>query len=317
MNFEDHEIWNRPVPDAGTGEQPVVERTAAPVSSGRLYASAGAPAHPDAIVALPHHTRTFVSVAELPEEPIVEPPAQSAELAASAEAAQPAPSAPMAPPAPIINDPAIAEVLAPPTAAVMPTSAPAEEPPSFDWAKSIEVKPEPLDAFKDWFADDAPATASVPAAAPDPVKTGLAAQQLTDAATRARTQLQDLGGLVTASGDFDLRKYSLIAFAVTAVVAVVDAFLGGTLGLLFGIGLVASTAFGAFKLRDTDRWAGWVMPAYVAIAAILVAGPFTSGSAGFSIVGQILLVGTTLISVAPWLAAATAIGALAPRFRKR
>lgn len=293
MQFEDHEIWSRPVPEGAAPKEsePASEPTVAPVTSGRLYASSGAPAHPDAIVALPHHTRSFVSVAELPEAPVAE------------VAATPAPQAP------IINDPAIAEVLAPPVAAPV---APDEEPPSFDWAKSIEVKADPLDAFKDWFNDDAPAA---PAPVPQPVKTGLAAQQLTDAATRARTQLQDLGEIVT-SGSYTLRKYAVVSFAITTAVALIDVFLGGTLGIMFGVALVASTAFAAFKLDVADRWAGWVMPAYVAIAAILVAGQFGSGAPGFSIIGQILLVGTTLISIAPWLAVATAIGAVLPRFKR-
>ena len=90
-----------------------------------------------------------------------------------------------------------------------------------------------------------------------------------------------------------------------------------TLGLPFGVALVASTTFGAFKLERDDVWVGWVMPAYIAIAAILVGGQFADGAPGFSIVGQVLLVGTTLITIAPWLAIATVIGVLLPRVRKR
>lgn len=308
MNFDDHEIWNRPVSDATAVDQPpVVEPTVAPVTAGRLYASAGAPVHPDAVVALPNHTRNFVSVAELPEAPIAE------------QVAPEVPAVP-APAAPIINDPAIAEVLAPPTTPPATTMPADEDAPSFEWAESIEVKADPLDAFKDWFADDAgaatPPTADATGAAATPVKTGLAAQQLSDAALRARTQLQDLGELVVSAPHFDLRKYSAVTFTFTTFVAVIDAFLGGTLGILFGLGLVVSTAFGAYKLAAADRWVGWVMPAYVAIAAILVAGQFTSSAPGFNIVGQILQIGTTLISIAPWLAASAAIGALLPRFRR-
>lgn len=297
MTFDDHEIWNRPVPDSL--DEAVPAPTAPAPNTGRLYASAGAPAHPDAIVALPQHTRSFVSVAELPEsvpasaEPVVE------------VAAEPV-AAPPTPPAPIINDPAIAEVLATPA----PAAADIEEQPSFEWAENIEVKAEPLDQFKDWFADP------VETPAPAPVKTGLAAQHLTDAATRARTQLSDIGDRVTAER-VDIRRYTLIAVVATAVVGVADAFLGGTIGWMFGIALVASTTFGAFNLRSEDAWIGWVMPAYVAIAAILVAGQFGSARPGFDIVGQILLVGTTLISVAPWLAAATVLGLVIPRVRKR
>ena len=239
MTFNDHEIWNRPAPES-RGET-VPEPEAPAPNIGRLYASAGAPAHPDAVVALPNHSRRFVSVAEVPVTTTapegVAPPAPS-----------PAPS-----PAPIINDPAIAEVLATPA----PVVADAEEQPSFEWAENIEVKAEPLDQFKDWFADPVATPAPAPA---EPVKTGLASQQLTDAALRARTQLADLGDLVSG-GAFDIRRYTLIAVAVTAVVGVADAVLGGTIGWLFGVALVASTAFGAFKLRSEDAWIGWVMPA--------------------------------------------------------
>lgn len=296
MTFDDHEIWNRPVPDSRGDTAP--EPAAPAPNTGRLYASAGAPAHPDAIVALPQHTRSFVSVAELPES-----------VAAPEVVTTSAAPAPAAPPAPIINDPAIAEVLATPA----PAAADVEEQPSFDWAENIEVKAEPLEQFKDWFADPVATPAPAPA---EPVKTGLASQQLTDAALRARTQLADLGDRVSG-GEFDIRRYTLIAVAVTAVVGVADAVLGGTIGWLFGVALVASTAFGAFKLRSEDAWIGWVMPAYVAIVAILVAGQFGSAGPGFDIVGQILLIGTTLISVAPWLAAATVIGVVMPRLRKR
>ena len=65
------------------------------------------------------------------------------------------------------------------------------------------------------------------------------------------------------------------------------------------------------RMRPTD------CPAYIAIAAILVGGQFADGAPGFSIVGQVLLVGTTLITIAPWLAIATVIGVLLPRVRKR
>ena len=305
MTFDDHEIWKRPVQDRSDEAAAEAQHAPAP-NLGRLYASSGAPAHPDAIVALPNHTRSFVSVAELPES------VPAPDIAAAPVTPPPVASTPPTAPAPIINDPAIAEVLATPA----PAPADVEEQPSFEWAENIEVKAEPLAEFKDWFADPVDTTAAPAAPAQPPVKTGLAAQQLTDAATRARTQLADFGERV-GGGEFDIRRYTLIAILATAVVGIADAVLGGTIGWLFGVALVASTAFGAFKLRSEDAWVGWVMPAYIAIAAILVAGQFGSAGPGFDIVGQILLIGTTLISIAPWLAAATVIGVVLPRFRKR
>lgn len=307
MEFDEHEIWNRPVATPAPEPESAPAPTVASHGSGRLYASAGAAGHPDAIVALPQHTRSFVSVAELPE-----PPVPAAEPVASAQ--EQAVRTP-APAAPIINDPAIADILAP----VTPQSATdQDQPPSFDWAQSIEVQADPLDEFKEWFAEPTPSTSPSAAdtAASAPVKTGLAAQQLTDAAVRARTQLQDLGDVMT-SGNFSLRKYSAISIALTTLFGLVDVFLGGTFGVIFGVGLVGATTFAAFQLGVHDRWAGWVMPAYVAIVAILVAGQFSSGAPGLNPVGQVLLVGTTLISIAPWLAIATVIGAAMPRIRKR
>lgn len=282
MEFNESDIWNQPVPERAAPAEP--STPVAPVA-GRLYASAGAAAHPDAIVALPHHTRAFVSVADLPD-PVPDAPAA------------PAP----APQAPIISDPAIAEMLQP---------VPREDPdvmPSFEWAESPEA---PADPFKDWYADPVQPAAE-PAA---PVKTGLDAQQLSDAALRARTQLQGLGERVT-SGGVGLARYSAIAIVFTGIVGIVDALVSGTIGLPFGIALLVSTGFGAFKLKAADAWVGWVMPTYVAISAILISGQFADGAPGASIVGQVLLVGTTIITIAPWLALSALLGVIASRFRR-
>lgn len=304
MNFEDHEIWNRPVPDveAGEGVQPPANETVLP-TTGRLYSSAGAPAHPDAIVALPNHTRGFVSVAERPEAPSV--------AATPATPIPPALDQPRVEPVPRISDPAIAEVLAPPPA---PTPEP-ELADAFAWARDAESETDAQteDPFKDWYAEPAqPAQIT----SDEPVKTGLAAQQLTDAALRARTQLQDLGDYVSSSS-FTPRAYVLVSIIATTIAGLANVWIGGAIGMPFGVVLLLSTSVSAWKLQPSDRWIGWVMPAYIAIAAILIAGQFGSSAPGLNVIGQVLLVATTLISIAPWLAAATAIGAVLPRLRKR
>lgn len=285
MELNEHEIWDRPV--AAVPVEP--ERGIELPVSGRLYASAGVTGHPDAIVALPRHTRNFVSVADLPEAVVRTPAAP-------------------APQAPIIQDPAIAEMLAPAESN--------EQPPSFDWARNSAVDADMAadteDPYKDWYAKPAVAAAPTPARATP----GLGTQQLGDAANRARRQLQGLGVRVS-SGSFGVRKYAVVTVVVTALVGVIDAVFAGSLAMPFGIALLLTTTFGALKLEHEDAWAGWVMPAYVAIAATLVAGQFADGAPGLSIVGQVLLVGTTVITIAPWLAIATAIGMLVPRFRKR
>ena len=106
-------------------------------------------------------------------------------------------------------------------------------------------------------------------------------------------------------------------FAVTAVVAIVNAVSGSTLGLPTGFALVGATVAAAWRIEASARWAAWVMPAYALIAAILVGGQFTPNAPGGSVTGQILLIVTGLITLAPWLAAATVLGILVPAIHHR
>ncbi len=106
-------------------------------------------------------------------------------------------------------------------------------------------------------------------------------------------------------------------FAVTALVAIVNAVSGSTLGLPTGLALAFATAAAAWRIEAGARWAAWVMPSYALIAAILVGGQFTSSAPGGSMTGQILLIATGLITLAPWLAAATVLGIVVPAVRQR
>lgn len=116
---------------------------------------------------------------------------------------------------------------------------------------------------------------------------------------------------------FGAATYAAVLFAITVLVGVIDAAVSSTIGAPTGIALVAATGFGAWRIDAASRWAAWVLPAYVLIAAILVAGQFTSEAPGASPLGQALLVTTELITLAPWLAFATALGAIIPALRKR
>lgn len=115
----------------------------------------------------------------------------------------------------------------------------------------------------------------------------------------------------------DALRFTAFVTLVTVVVAVVNALVGASVGLPTGIALVASTAVGAWLLEPGSRWVGWVMPSYIVILASLISGPFVDGAPGFSILGNALLVVTSLITLAPWLALATIAGVVMPAVRAR
>ena len=59
------------------------------------------------------------------------------------------------------------------------------------------------------------------------------------------------------------------------------------------------------------------MPSFVLIGVALTSGQLTDGAPGASPIGQIILVATTLITLAPWLAVATVCGAVVPGVRRK
>ena len=184
-------------------------------------------------------------------------------------------------PAPV-DDAAIAEVLATPAA------------------------PSAIAGFTSWFKQSSPVSAMRESSA------SIAS------ATPAAAGSPALGALVALSGRaFDARMFAALVFVVTALVGVVNAVVSTTLGIPTGIALVAAAAFGAWRIDAASRWAAWVMPAYSLIAALLIAGQFTSGAPGVSPLGQLLLIATELITLAPWLGVATVIGVAVPALRGR
>lgn len=287
MNFDDHEIWGAPVRASEGTPEPAGAETApaepgAP-SAGRLYRSAGSEPHPEAILALPNHRRHTA----------VHP------MAGTQWAAPTAPPTTEAPPtgtqAPItinsriprpgaVEDPAIAEVLGTP--------------------KAVSA----VAGFTGWFKQaDAPENAAAPAPVDAPAM---------PAADRLRAGAL---GAVAALPLTSLRAggYTVLLTAVTTVVGVVEAVVRDGIGIGTGLALVLVTILGAWQVTPQSRWAAWVMPAYALIVAVIVAGQFGAGAPGASPVGQAMLVVTGLITLAPWLAVATVIGAAVPALRGR
>jgi hypothetical protein len=209
---------------------------------------------------------------------------------APAQAGEAVPSAPITinsriPRATAIEDAAIAEVLATPAAPSTPAG-------FTSWFR----QPSPLAALRNSSATALPS-----------------APESTDHVGGPKP-----GALQAISGrTFGAPTYAAVLLAITVLVGVIDAAVSSTIGIPTGVALVAATAFGAWRIDAASRWAAWVLPAYMLIAAILVAGQFTSEAPGASPLGQALLVTTELITLAPWLAFATALGAIIPALRKR
>lgn len=283
MNFDDHEIWGAPVrPAESAPETTTAETTGTPAvpANGRLYRSAGSDPHPEAILALPHHRRhTSVQPAE-----------------ASQWATPPAAAAPNAPAAPItinsriprpgvIEDAALAEIVATP-------SAPTESTGFTSWFKSSN----PLGAI----------------AAMRNTNTGVAEPQPAKSSGLSLSSLPALG-----AHELTALTYFAAVFAITTIVGVVNAAVSSSLGIPTGVALLATVALGTWRLAASARWAAWVLPAYALVAAVLVAGQFTESAPGASPVGQVLLVTSALITLAPWLAVATLLGAALPALRGR
>lgn len=294
MKFDDHEIWGAPVHAAESAPaeaaQPAVS-TPAPSSAGRLYRSAGSEAHPDAIVALPNHQRRH-AMAHTAAHPVeatswadtgLHAPITINSLIPSRPAATPAPTRPAQ-----IDDPAIAEVL----------------------GAGVAEQAEPPAGFTSWFRQ---ATGF----APEPSTAGAGATR-----TREPRQPRPARALSVPKPELhgvtlSARSAALLSFVVTLVVAVANARLSTSLGAPTGIALLLTTAVAAWLLDAGARWPAWVLPPYVLIAVILVAGQFTGNAPGRSILGQAILVFAGLITLAPWLAASTVLAAVVPLLRSR
>ncbi len=333
VQFDDHEIWGAPVQAPVSPEQERASRPAATATAtaGRLYKSAGCEETIDAIVALPgrRHTMAHPIAHAFPHPGTQAAPAAEAPAPArvsdteSASAQAPITINSRLPRRPQIEDPAIAEVLAPPPIAPVAPLAPplprGREHSGFtSWFRASAVRGAAPTADPHAWADPAAlAPEPTPAPAPTPSRTAAprpdrrAAEDWSAIApTPSSTRVS--AGLPTLTA----RGFGLLVFAVTVVVGIVDVHGSGSFGSLTGIVFLLATVAGSWLLEGGDRWAGRVLPTYALIGAILVAGQFSSVAPGRSIIGQALLIIAGLISLAPWLAVATVVATVLPRLRR-
>jgi len=281
VNFDDHEIWGAPVRASEAAQDATASDTPQAPATG--MAGAG---------------RLYRSAGSDPHpEAILALPNHRRHTTAQPLEAAPwaAPATSIAPAAPItinsriphpgtIEDAALAEIVGAPSAL-------SETAGFTSWFKS----PHPLEAI----------------AALRQTNTGIATPEVVPN-TGALGMPIEFGG-----GHLNARAFAAFVFVVTAVVGVANAAVSTNLGVPTGIALAVATTFGAWRIDATARWAAWVMPSYALIAAILVAGQFTASAPGASPLGQVLLVTASLITLAPWLAAASLIGAVLPALRGR
>ena len=342
VQFDDHEIWGAPVQAPVSPAQEHVSRPAATATdaAGRLYKSAGCEESVDAIVALPGRRHTMAH--PLPHAfPHADAPVTSSAPAPSApvhrDDAAAAVQAPITinsrlPRRPEIEDPAIAEVLSAPVAPPVPPAPRHREHSGFtSWFRASAVRSAaPVADPHAWADPSAEAPAATPAPAPRAERRP-AEDWAADAAALAptprveRRPAEDWSAIApvpaTARRGASLplltsRGYALALFAVTTVSGIIDTRGAGSFGSLTGVVFLLASVAGAWVLDPDSRWAGRVIPTYALIAAIVVAGQFSSVAPGRSIIGQALLVLTGLISVAPWLAAATVITTVLARLRR-
>ena len=282
MNFDDHEIWGAPVrASESTPEAASTEVPAAPAAAGRLYRSAGSDPHPDAILALPARRHTTVQPVEA-HQWATPPAAEAAPSIVTINSRIPKPGA--------IDDPALAEIIATPEAA---------------------TEASPLAGFTSWFKSSNPMAAI---AAIRNTNSGVA----TPPAEARAGRMPNLGSIA----EFGRSTFSAAAFAglllvVTAGAGIVNAAIAGSLGIPTGIALLAASIFGAWNIAADARWSAWVMPSYALIGAVLIAGQFTDSAPGAKPLGQIMLIVTGLITLAPWLALSTVAGVALPAIHGR
>lgn len=177
---------------------------------------------------------------------------------------------------------------------------------------------------------DDPAIAEVlasPAATPESPLHGFTAWFRQSGATPRESTPEDRTSLPTPSTSRMPRgllapslsplAFAALVLAVTVVVGAVNAHQSGTPGFVTGVVFAAACIIGAWRLDRSDRWAGWVLPSYLLIVAAILAGQFGAAAPGLSLPGQVMVVITTLITLAPWLALTTLANAALPLLRGR
>lgn len=334
MNFDDHAIWDMPVPDKSAPvETPQAPATVeARTESGRIYRSGRVTGHPEAILALAERRQSNTPAAEelLPEPVAAAAPAVEPEpVPAAAEAAVSAED---------VDAVDAVDAITPETAAVDAPLAHVVDEPIADVAASVFGDAFPgQDDVLDLVVRETGSTLPAPAAPADAVETPRpetpqpetrpslvtirsnavqVAAGAAQVAAGAKDQLAAFNEHVN-TGTYDLRRIATYLFVPTALAAVGEAFVADMLGWVTGAMLVVITALLTLKVDAERAWSTQVLPAFVLVAAVLVGGQFAATAPGLSPLGQIMLVATSCITLAPWLAGATLIGAVVPRLRHR
>jgi hypothetical protein len=102
---------------------------------------------------------------------------------------------------------------------------------------------------------------------------------------------------------------AVILTAVSLVAGLLNGFLTGGTGLLFGVPFIAASVYCAVEVRWSDRWSVLVAPPLVLLITLLVVEPISSNSGGLrdTVSGVIV----ALVASAPMLVAAEAGAGLA------
>lgn len=329
MNFDDHAIWDMPVPDKSAPvDTPQAPATVeARTESGRIYRSGRVTGHPEAILALAERRQSSTPAAEeLLPEPVAAPaPAveherapAAADVAFSAEdvdAIVPEAAAADEPLAQVVDEP-VADVAASVFGDAFPGQDDVLELVVRETGSTLPAPAAPVDVAntpQPEAGQPAETKPSLVTIRSNAVQVAAGAAQV---AAGAKDQLAAFNEHVN-TGTYDLRRIATYMFVPTALAAVGEALVADMLGWVTGAMLLIITALLTLKV-DADRaWSTQVLPAFVLIAAVLVGGQFAATAPGFSPLGQVMLVATSCITLAPWLAGATLIGAVVPRLRHR
>jgi hypothetical protein len=97
----------------------------------------------------------------------------------------------------------------------------------------------------------------------------------------------------------------VILTAVSLVAGLLNGFLTGGTGLLFGVPFIAASAYVAAEVRWSDRWSVVVAPPLVLLVTLLVVEPISSSSGG-GLRDTLSGVVVALVASAPMLVAAEA-----------
>ena len=80
----------------------------------------------------------------------------------------------------------------------------------------------------------------------------------------------------------------VVVIAVTLLLGLVDVMLGGGLGPIFGVGLLLSSAYGAFAVRSDDAIYAVTAPPIAAFLAVITVGQLNAGASATTFVSRVI-----------------------------